>query len=1337
MYGGGVKAALALAAAGQLDLAEAASTTVGAMNMFDLGAGESSKVADALAKAAAMTTADVADFAMALKQGGSVAKLAGYGLNETVTTLEALAKATVKNSDAGTSMKTAFIQLLKPTEKQEKLARLLGIHWETQAGTLKSAAGISKELRVATGDMTKAERTKTLATLAGTDGVRTLNALYEAGPRVLQRYAAANETSGFALKVAQEQTDNLTGDVEELGGALETKAIKAFKKFSPALREGTQAVTEFIRNVDSMSLAGIAQKLGISRRELKKFEEAARNAADIFDKYVKPVIQTVLQTIFRLLQDFAKVVRGVVRVIAGILTLDFGLAWKGVKDIFEAGADGAIAIIKAISKPIRVIIGALGEGMSKAFSKVWDGIKSVFSDGVDAIKGFIQAIADVINPLLDAVGIGEIQITGGSNLEGENRKGKKGLHRQHRQRGGMLFGGAPSGDSIPALLERGEYVLNREAVKKVGTKSLDALNFGSAPRFQVGGPVEMSIGGDIWGAAKDIAGYTPPGLAFKAAKGAVNTAGDLAKGADYFINGLPVMAGTGIFPKIGNALAGKVADWIGSLPAKVFAPSGGGGGSIANAGPLQRFNHIYPEHTLSDMDGKARFSEDLVARIARWAGLPGKTFAQIAHGESNFYPGITGIDPGGTKGYGLWMITSSFNDALVGKFGGYGQMLNPLKNALAAKEIYDQRGDISAWYGTKFVTQMLGGPVGMAKGGMAGGSHHDGDPFDPVAMRGGSAPKPKLLAGTGFAPRTLGRVQTKADLIAKNFTGYIWGGGHGEGDHVTANGLDCSGAVAKLMQMSGWSWPVAHSSAYTSYGQPGEGDWLTVWSNNDHTFAEIAGKMWGTNTSNGLGYHSHTTAGFTPSHPALGGSGAAGFDELPEGIQKAREGKARKKAREVQLARLRAAVAESKTDAGKNSKLWQLIQFWGRNGLFDKDERGHILDSVREAASKVQTGESVKVLQHLAKYAGNHGEITGREPDAWKSLTNGIERAKEQGEKKREKLVERLKNKKERLRNKRLAKIAARASMPGVIEGIDKLRDLTDHHEEVAGRMVTLEPEDLTDAYVGQERSSYEGILGDLHKWHNEVVWARYFASGRINEFEQQIGSIQALKGTPAYKKQRYKLGALREGIKTLETFRNESAIGELEEIQGPGGPLDFIKGYPLDAVADSFGGRVFEIQNQLRELGLKQLGGAGGEVGTGDNSRMEWLEEELRKANQRNLVFTRQKPIIDQYMSEKFAGMFALGGQIPAGMWGIAGERGPEPVFGPATVVSNRDAKAAVAASTATQPQGIGRIVLEDRRVRVFDRSDQEIEDIIDKVGRARGRKARTPGAKRAGRGV
>jgi tape measure domain-containing protein len=53
--------------------------------------------------------------------------------------------------------------------------------------------------------------------------------------------------------------------------------------------------------------------------------------------------------------------------------------------------------------------------------------------------------------------------------------------------------------------------------------------------------------------------------------------------------------------------------------------------------------------------------------------------------------------------------------------------------------------------------------------------------------------------------------------------------------------------------------------------------------------------------------------------------------------------------------------------------------------------------------------------------------------------------------------------------------------------------------------------------------------------------------------------------------------------------------------------------------------------------------------------------------------------------MSSLFAGLFANGGHIPSGKFGIAGERGPEIVTGPANVVSTRDTAALLSGPSPT----------------------------------------------------
>lgn len=302
ILGGSLKSALDLAAAGEMGLAQAAETTVNAMQLFEMQGKQTGAIADMLATAANRTTADVEDFAMSLKMGGSVAKQAGYDLNETVVILEALAEAGIKNSDAGTSMKASMIQLLNPTTKQAKLADQLGISWLKQNGELKNGIQISKELSRATADMTKAERTKTFAVLAGTDGFRTLAALYDAGVGKLRNYSRANRETGTAAEVAARKLDNLAGDTEELSGAWETFQITVGTMVTPALRDLTQVATEAVNAVTAIfndkSLSG-------GEKFQRLIELAVKGIARGFEELTKAAVKAAPEVAVAFAKGFA------------------------------------------------------------------------------------------------------------------------------------------------------------------------------------------------------------------------------------------------------------------------------------------------------------------------------------------------------------------------------------------------------------------------------------------------------------------------------------------------------------------------------------------------------------------------------------------------------------------------------------------------------------------------------------------------------------------------------------------------------------------------------------------------------------------------------------------------------------------------------------------------------------------------------------------------------------------------------------------------------------------------------------------------------------------------
>jgi len=539
VMGGGLKATLSLAAAGELELAAAAETTVNAMKLFGLRGKDAEKVADGLATAANKTTADVSDFAVAFKQGGSAVKQAGRGFNDALTVLEALAENGIKNSDAGTSMKTAILQLLAPTEKQEKLAKLLNLQFVDQKGNLKDAASLADDLRDSLGGYSNAQRTAYLKTLAGTDGFRTLAALYDAGPKKLRALEQANLRTGTAQDVARQKMDNLTGDTEQLTGALETQGIKLTKALTPGLRSAVQWLTKFVQNLDDVDVQQIAQELGIGRKELKQFGEAGRNAAAIFNKYVWPTIRTTIQVIVRLLQDFALVARGVVRIVVGILTGDLGEAWRGVKDVFRGGVDGTLQILRGIIKPVRVIAGAIGEGIGAAFSKAWDGIEGIFTMGANKVIDVVNQIIDVINVIPGVPDIGKV-----GHL-GEGDDGAKKKRRLAGPRGPVGVNQRYTGGPIT----RPTAIVGEEAPRH--NEWVIATN----PAYK-----KANLG--YWaqaGADLGVPGFAVGGLLSKAAGAVSDVAG---KGGGYFIDKLPTPSLPQPFASLGPYLVDQVTAYI-------------------------------------------------------------------------------------------------------------------------------------------------------------------------------------------------------------------------------------------------------------------------------------------------------------------------------------------------------------------------------------------------------------------------------------------------------------------------------------------------------------------------------------------------------------------------------------------------------------------------------------------------------------------------------------------------------------------------------------------------------------------------------------------------------
>lgn len=252
IVGGGLDTALSLAAAGQLDVARAAEIAATTMKQFNLEASELPKVADLLAAGAGKAVGEVEDLAQALNQTALVANAMGLTVEETTGTLAAFADAGLLGSDAGTSFKS-MLQRLTPIsgEAAEEMERLNISAFDAQ-GNFIGIANFAGVLRESLKDLTPEQQAASKAIIFGSDAVRAATVLYDEGAEGIQKYIDQTNDSGFAAKVAADRLNNLAGDVERLGGALDTALIKSGSGANDSLRALTQGATGLVDAIGSL-----------------------------------------------------------------------------------------------------------------------------------------------------------------------------------------------------------------------------------------------------------------------------------------------------------------------------------------------------------------------------------------------------------------------------------------------------------------------------------------------------------------------------------------------------------------------------------------------------------------------------------------------------------------------------------------------------------------------------------------------------------------------------------------------------------------------------------------------------------------------------------------------------------------------------------------------------------------------------------------------------------------------------------------------------------------------------------------------------------------------------
>lgn len=425
---------LNLAAAGGIELAYASDMVTDAQSALGLSMEESADLVDKMAQTASKSNTSVAQLGEAILTVGGTAKTLAGGTTELSTALGILADNGVKGAEGGTALRNIILSLSAPTDTAAAAMKSLGLEVFDAEGNMRPLNETFGDLESALSTMTQGEQTQVLNQIFNKVDLKSVNALLaNTGERFDELSGYIDNASGSAEKMAATQLDNFAGDVTLLKSAVEGVQIAFSDKLSPALRKGTQFLTELSGTVQQFIEDGGIEKIiqlftdlspavaGVTAAVVAyKAAMAISSIVDAATKTVKAyqeanegatAAQALLNTTI-MKNPFALIVSLIATVVTALVTLymtneDFrnkvNAAWESVKETISNvvsaiatfftetipnAAEKAVDWFKAIPENMKEIGKNLIVGLWNGITEKVEWLKGKVTGVIDTVKGW-------------------------------------------------------------------------------------------------------------------------------------------------------------------------------------------------------------------------------------------------------------------------------------------------------------------------------------------------------------------------------------------------------------------------------------------------------------------------------------------------------------------------------------------------------------------------------------------------------------------------------------------------------------------------------------------------------------------------------------------------------------------------------------------------------------------------------------------------------------------------------------------------------------------------------------------------------------------------------------
>lgn len=380
----GLDGVLNLAAASDMDLAQASDMVTDYLSAFGLEAKDATKMADQMAYAQAHSNTSTQQLGDAFGNCAATMASGGQTMETTTALLEAMANQGTKGSEAGTQLSAVMRDL---THKMEDGAIQIGetsIAVQDQNGNFRSLIDIMADVENATNGMGTAERAAALSSVFTAHSIKGVNQILNEGVDTVADYEdALYNCDGTAKEMADTLLNNLSGQLTILKSALEGLAIQIGDILMPYIKKFVSRVQQLVEKFSKLS-----------KEEKEHIIKIALIAA---------AIGPLLLVVGKLLTGLATMIRTFSILKTSLVALKAG--FSGLSAAIGAMSAPVIAVIAVIAALIAVFVHLwkTNEKFRNKIISIWDKISSKFEKSAKKITEAINSLGFNFSSLGEAI----------------------------------------------------------------------------------------------------------------------------------------------------------------------------------------------------------------------------------------------------------------------------------------------------------------------------------------------------------------------------------------------------------------------------------------------------------------------------------------------------------------------------------------------------------------------------------------------------------------------------------------------------------------------------------------------------------------------------------------------------------------------------------------------------------------------------------------------------------------------------------------------------------------------------------------------------------------------